>query len=344
MKKHMIFLISLCLASLVYAQPVIPLPDVLTADTITADGEQLYITGGSTIYIYSIKDFGLVKKFGRPGEGPGEFKVSQFSDGKIYIDVQPDCFLVNSLKKISFFTKKGEFIKERRVVSGSLFKALGDCFVGRGNTMEDRTAYRTINIYNRDLGQVKELSRKKAGRMGQGINPVELMKRPLFYISDNKIIIEGKEGELIIFDHTGEKISAIAPAYETVKFTREDKEEFEQDFKTHPRFASLYNVIKQQIEYPETFPLIRYFTVADKKVYVLTYKEKNGKSEFFVFSLAGQLLKKVMLPVTAKDAFEPYPYTISNGTLYQLADNEETEKWELHVTSLDMQHPVKDKM
>lgn len=335
MKKYLIIFILLYLASFVYAKPAIPLPDVIAADTISADGKQLYITGGSTIYIYFMKDLSLVNKFGRAGEGPGEFKVSQFSAGKIYINVQPDYFLVNSLKKISFFTKRGEFIKETRALSGSMFKALGENFVGRGNTLENKTAYRTINIYDSNLKKVKELFRKEAGQVGKGINPVELMKRPLFYISGNRIVFEGQEGVLLIFNTTGGKIFSIAPPYDRIKFTREDKVNFERDFKIHPRFASLYEVIKNQIEYPEYYPLIRHFTVSDKKIYVLTYKERNGKSEFFVFSLAGQLLKKVMLPVKTKDAFEPYPYTISKGKLYQIADNEETEKWELYIIPLN---------
>jgi hypothetical protein len=29
-----------------------------------------------------------------------------------------------------------------------------------------------------------------------------------------------------------------------------------------------------------------------------------------------------------------YPYTIHNGSLYQLIENEDTEEWELHVNGL----------
>jgi hypothetical protein len=55
-----------------------------------------------------------------------------------------------------------------------------------------------------------------------------------------------------------------------------------------------------------------------------------------------KLLQKIFLPIAknnAKFAF-PYmrdsaPYTFNKGKLYQLIENEETEKFELHVTRID---------
>jgi hypothetical protein len=41
------------------------------------EGDRIYINEGTTISIYSFKNFQLIKKFGRKGEGPKEFIVDE---------------------------------------------------------------------------------------------------------------------------------------------------------------------------------------------------------------------------------------------------------------------------
>ncbi len=313
---------------------VVPLPDLINPDSIHADRHQLYITEQHSIYIYSLKDFRLTKKFGKSGEGPQEFKVSRFSAGKIYLHLEPEVLLVNSLKKISFFTKEGDFIKEIRTVSGSRFKPIGSGFAAYGFVIENKIGYRTINLHGQDLKKIKELYREEAGQMGKNINPVTLMKPLLCCVSEGKLLIGEKDGIIYVFDGNGRPLYSIRPEYKPIPFSREHQRKFELDFKTHPRFNSLYEVVKKQLKYPKYFPLMRYFHVADQKVYVRTYREVKGESEFFIFTIEGKILKRVMLPVKEKDALESYPYTIQNGKFYQLVENDQTEEWELHKTDI----------
>jgi hypothetical protein len=313
---------------------VVPLPDLINPDGIQADRHQLYITEQHSIYIYSLKDSRLTKKFGKSGEGPQEFKVSRFSQGRIYILLEPEVLLVNSLKKISFFTKQGDFIKEIRTVSGSRFIPIGSGFAAYGTVMENKVAYRAINLHGRDLKKIKELYKEEVGQMGKEINPVTLLKPLLFCVCGGKLLIGGKDGVIYIFDGNGNPLYTIRPQYEPVPFSGEQQRKFELDFKTHPRFNSLYEVVKKQLKYPAYFPLMRYFLAADNKVYIRTYRDVQGESEFFIFTIEGKLLKRVMLPVKEKDALESYPYTIQDGKFYQLVENEQTEEWELHVEKI----------
>jgi hypothetical protein len=329
--KKIIFAILLTLfTGFVLAEEVVPLPDLINPDGIQADRHQLYITEQHSIYIYSLKDFKLTKKFGKSGEGPQEFKVSRFSEGKIYLHLEPEVLLVNSLKKISYFTKQGDFIKEIRTVSGSRFIPIGSGFAAYGFVTENRVGYRAVNLHGRDLKKIKELYKEEVGAMGKDINPLTLMKPLLFYVCGGKLLIGGKDGIIYIFDGNGSPLYSIRPEYEPVPFSGEQQRKFELDFKTHPRFNSLYEVVKKQLKYPGYFPLMRYFHAADQKVYVRTYREVKGESEFFIFTIEGKLLKRLMLPVKEKDALESYPYTIENGKFYQLVENEQTEEWELH--------------
>ena len=336
MKKIIFTILSVLFTGFILAVDVevVPLPDLINPDGIQADSHQLYITEQHSIYIYSLKDFRLTKKFGKSGEGPQEFKVSRFSEGRIYIHLKSEVLLVNSLKKNSFFTKNGDFIKEIRTVSGSRFIPIGSGFAAYGTVMENKVAYRAFNLHGRDLKKIKELYREEVGQMGKDINPVILMKPLLFCVSGGKLLIGGKDGTIYVFDGNGSPLFSIRPEYEPVPFPGEHQRKFELDFKTHPRFNSLYEVVKKQLKYPEYFPLMRCFHAANQKVYVRTYRDVKGESEFFIFTIEGKLLGRVMLPVKEKDALESYPYTIENGKFYQLVENEQTEEWELHKSDI----------
>jgi len=87
------------------------------------------------------------------------------------------------------------------------------------------------------------------------------------------------------------------------------------------------------VKFPEYFPAIRNFTVAEK-LYVLTYKEDSENREMLVVDFNGKLIKKLMLPVAENDPFHLYPYTVKGEKLYQLVDNIDTEIWELHIHDL----------
>ncbi len=336
MKKTIFAILSVVFTGFIFAVDVevVPLPDLINPDGIQADRQQLYITEQHSIYIYSLKDSRLIKKFGESGEGPREFKVSLFSEGRIYIHLEPGVLLVNSLKKISYFTRQGDFIKEIRTVSGSRFIPIGSGFAAYGTVMENKVGYRAVNFHGQDLKKIKELYREEVGEMGKDINPVIALKPLLFCISGGKLLIGGNDGIIYVFDGNGSPLYTIRPQYEPAPFTGEQQRKFELDFKRHPRFNSLYEVVKKQLKYPAYFPLMRYFLAADNKVYIRTYKEAKGESEFLIFTMEGKLLKRVMLPVKEKDALESYPFTIQDGKFYQLVENEQSEEWELHKVDI----------
>jgi hypothetical protein len=58
--------------------------------------------------------------------------------------------------------------------------------------------------------------------------------------------------------------------------------------------------------------------------------QENGKKKKKVDAVEGKLLQKVFLPLKKIDALDYYPYTLDNGRVFQLIENQETENWELH--------------
>jgi hypothetical protein len=113
MRKFMLVLVlmSMLFTNPVLAVKIVPLPQLQKPNTLAVDDNQIYIADGTSLYIYSLKDFSLKKKFGRDGEGPQEFKR------KIYlINIQHDYIVINSLGKVSYFAKNGKFIKEMKTL------------------------------------------------------------------------------------------------------------------------------------------------------------------------------------------------------------------------------------
>jgi hypothetical protein len=114
----------------------------------------------------------------------------------------------------------------------------------------------------------------------------------------------------------------------------EPRERYSQYFKTHPDWKDFYQRrLKGLLKFPEYFPVIRAFHVADDRIYILTYKEDKGKSEWLIMDMQGKLVKKIFLPVSFMNVLDIYPYTVEGGKLYQLIENED-EEWKLHITTI----------
>jgi hypothetical protein len=113
MKKTCFVLLIVFLTTFICAGSVIPLHDLVKPWTINVDKARIYITEGSVVYIYGSGDFKLIKKFGRQGEGPGEFKTNARNMGlEIDLFLHPDHLVINSFHRVSLFTRQGEYIKQ----------------------------------------------------------------------------------------------------------------------------------------------------------------------------------------------------------------------------------------
>lgn len=340
MKKNIFLIIIFAMFSSIYAEKVGTITEVVNPFLMEVEDQQMYIVEGPTIYIYSLKDYKLQKKFGKAGEGPREFRVHPATNmGSVTIEVYPGYILVNSLGRLSFFTRDGEYIKEMiSTIAFSVFKPLGKKFVGYGTAVENNIEYRTLKIYNSKLNESKEIFRQKLfySIPNRYFNLLEAIG-PLFYVCDNKIFIEKEKNSISVFDNKGKFLYSIDinKGYKKLEFTTEDEKKY-LDYLEHDRIArNFFSDAKKIIKFPKKFPGIRFFHIEAEKIYIIRWKAKNGKSDIWVFDLKGNFLKRVWMTFFEKDAMLPYAYSINNGKLYQLVENEDTEKWELHITEIN---------
>lgn len=338
MKKRSVLLAIGTIIILLYAgaavtAKTIPLPGLMKPANIAVDDSQIYISDGVAVHIYSLADFKPKYTFGKEGEGPQEFRVH----GSFGVGVIPqknrDVLVVNSLGKVSYFTKQGEFIKELKTGTVGAFYPLGDRFIHANEINEGKTAFQTLNFYDGTFKKVKEIMRWPHPIQE---SKMEILLVPLYTearIYNNKIFAAPGDGFVIhVFNNKGEKIHTLEHPFEKLKVTEAYKKTTLDFFKTDPRWRKSFELIKSMGRFPDYFPAVRYFQVSDGRIYVQTYTKKAGESEFYIFDTAGKFIKKVYAPFIDDMGINIVPrHTIAGGKLYQLAANDETDEWELHI-------------
>jgi hypothetical protein len=110
------------------------LPGLVNPFEFIIDADRIYIPDEASIFVYSLKDCTLIKKFGKEGEGPQEFFLNRAGgNNQVGIFFKDDRLLVSSFGRMSYFTKDGEYLQEIKIPGtvGRWFGALKDKFIGR---------------------------------------------------------------------------------------------------------------------------------------------------------------------------------------------------------------------
>ncbi len=326
---------------------IVPLPEMRKPDALTVDTDYVYITDFPTLYIFKRPGYKLVKTFGTQGEGPKEFNfvANTFVQGKHLIV----CDYVKAL----FFTKDGSYEKEIKppVFIWREMTPFGKKFAGKSRFDEGHTDYIGLNLYDSRLRREMQLLKYPMWNMdGDGRAPNAMDYRNLQFVTcEDKLFAKPHVTDFIIdvYDTSGKKLRSISRDYEKLMVTAVFKKRFHDYYRTYSKVRRNYENIKKKLRFYGTFPAIRTFTADSGKLYVVTYKMKNGNSEVLVLDFKGNLLKTVFLPLFKRDeAFfrsiensifrrrNNSTFAVKDGRLFQLVTNEEEESWELHITSI----------
>jgi hypothetical protein len=301
---------------------------------LLADNNHIYITDYPTVYIYSMTNFSLVNSFGKRGEGPQEFKqyINVF-----FQDTPPDHLVVSSIGKVSFYSRDGKYIKEVKIPFGGwVFQPMGTKFLAHTLGGNAKEGYKTLNIYDPDFNKIKEIYRKEFFFDESIKKRVLFMENYRYWTYRNVVYVMAKEDFIIErFNAAGESLPPITQEYRREKCTEEHRKSVLDFFKRNARIRPVYERLKNRLVFPDYFRAIREIVLDNGKIYVLTYKRRDGKNEFYIFDLDGNLLQKTFMPIKTTNGVSPRPFTVKNGKFYQLVDNEENENWEIHITPFD---------
>lgn len=317
----------------VFGEKVTELEELINPQMISVGKDNLFVTEKTLVYIYSLKDFKLVQKFGKEGEGPGEFKR--------YAVVFPlkDELLVNSQGRVSYFSKQGKYIKEIKsqvgFIGGGAFAPVGKNFGGQGFTVENQKFYQTFNLFDSKLAKIKEVYRYQIVRSREKIDPltVRLYRFACKSYKDRFYAANDADGIIKAFDAEGKEIMTVNYQFADLEVTKAHIKEMLEHYKINPDTKGVYERVKDRIEFPKYYPKFYDFFPGDN-LYVLTYNRRDNKTEFIIFDKKGKFVKKTMVPFYQTNMHVTYPYNVYGNKLYQVVENEDDESWELHVNTI----------
>lgn len=332
-KRKLLFLLFLFLTGLACAEKIATFSDIVNPDNFIISGDRLYLSEDAVISIYSMKDFTLLKKFGKEGEGPQEFFINRARGwDMIQLFINNGQLVVNSSgTRFSYFTRDGVFLREVRMPLGyGVIEPFGDNYLAtRFKTVENGDTHHMVVLYDSQYKKIKEIYEHKHGlqiRKRLPFNPLTTEQAFFETCADKIFVISGDRSVIHIFDGNGKKLSAITIKDELVKFTAEDKKREIESYRHNKFWNRYYQTRKHLFKFPEYFPPISWFWIdpVKKVLYVETRKIEKGEKKWLLFDFKGQLLRKVRLPYIGMKIF-------LDGKYYRLIENEAAEAWELHV-------------
>ncbi len=324
-KIMLLVLVALLLSFSIGNAETVTLKEVLKPWTMSVDDEQLYVAEKFSIYIYSLKDFKLRKHFGQRGRGPADFPII------LHVHAGKSKLVISSLYNVHFFSKAGEYKGEIKSTAFSgRFLPLGTKFVGLDRKEEKGVGYYTINLFDSSLKKGPEIYRYERSIQAKGkVNP--LAGDVVFQVFKEMILVAGKDDDIHVFDKNGSKRGKITPRIKKIKLTGDFKKRYINQMKADKRQRMIYEMFKDRIKMPSFYPLIRFFMVDEKQIYVVTHEEKDGLYKCVTLDLEGKITGQYWLPLTFADLKTAFPFKIRNNTLYQLLDDPEEETWKLKV-------------
>jgi hypothetical protein len=306
--------------------------------------DRIYVVEGAKILAFTLSDMGLVRQFGRQGEGPGELKETDFWYNTMTI--LPEEIFIDGYDKAVYFSKDGRFIKEvKKPVGISQLAPVGKNFAAvQLDYIEGEVQYQRLSLYDSNLEFVKELSRQKS--------PIQSLSRKSEIIPDvlnfsvwaEKIFVETSRAGFVIdvFDSRGSPLYRIEKPSKKIPVTQEHKEQAIEAFKDDPfvkRFGFEEFKKFSELVWPASLPAIRDFLVVDEKIYVRTFKMQNDKENWIILDLKGQTLADIYLPPVEAaplmaNLYGIHYYTIHENRLYFLNYKEDSGVWELHTMEI----------
>jgi len=336
--KHavVIFLVLLLLCcSYSIAKKVTNLPQITTPITIDISNSEIYVLDEATVYIYSLKDFHLIRKFGEKGEGKGQLTPN--TEVPIAMNIVDGNVFLNSQVKLIKFSKDGKLLREQRLPFSFQTVPYGKDFASIKITVGPRVQRFSVVHYDDRFQQKKVLySRERIPRSRRGQLPMPPELIIIRSTGDRLYVFDQKKDFVIdVYGSDGEEEKTIKMDYKKIKVTDNFKKVAEAWFRAQPSFRMAAEELREMIYFPDYLPVVRNFIIKNNKIYIQTYKNQNNLSEFLILDMEGKLIKQVMLP-----GFHDFPlqfnssriFTFYNNSYYYLMQNE--TGWELHVEEM----------
>lgn len=346
-KILLLFILLLVFFFMLFSRKLAVLPELMKPGNIEINENNVYILDGVTVCVYSMDDYRLKTRFGKRGQGPGEL----IPDDEIPLQMrllEGDIFL-NSQTKIIQYSKEGRMLMEKTFPFVCMqIVPLGEGFaVSRSDIGTNGAFSIKVVLYDFQLKPIKTLTVMEKDDLS--IKRKIVIPPPYIYLhrANNTLYVTGgnqRDFHIEVFDRKGYPLEPIKTPYQRIKLTSAFEKELIEWFKTDSRFSSVPMEVFQRLHFLRYLPAIRNIVINKRpagsswRMYVQTYKQQGGLSEFFVFDLKGNLLKKIYLPAVSRSKVKmnhEIMFTFYNNEYYYLMENLDAEKWELHLEEIN---------
>jgi len=344
---------AVCLSGQAPASPgpekVIPLPDITSVYAIKVADDRIYIVDWrqKEIFVFALDDLRMVRRFGRAGQGPGEF------DSPPLPVLLPEGLAVKSFSKILFFSRDGELRREVKIVptdlmfSGFPVFPVDGRFIGFPFVRDERGRMTSC------VGRIYEEDWKPAGDFAwlfpsptpspppppgaKNTGPKEDYRLIRDYcagtVEGGRIYVaDSRKGlSITVFDARGTKIREIRPETAPVRIDRKFREEL---------IASWREEMKNYLDHfnpvvPDVLPDFFAFRVDGAEIHAVTPRRRDGLYEIVTMNLEGAVLRRTFaFPLEPSWDYLPAVnnrFDIRDGILYATSYNEERERTELRI-------------
>ncbi len=337
-KSFILLVITLLLTLPLLPEEWMTVSDLTRPSTFIVRQDRAYILEEASIYVYSLMDKSLIKKFGKSGEGPGEFAYNPTDGRPLSMSFFNRMLIVNSPMKMSYFSPDGKFLKEERVKVDRLLFPVDDKFLGIGPTMSpEKKMFIGFTLYNRDFKSPKVifLSDFEMGRQPKLLLPATAFTYNPVYKGRIYANVNAREFRIDVFDADGKKVDNILKNYPKIPVPSTFREKALDYFKTSPRYRNIMEIIRKILKVRHHYPPIRDLRIREDHIYALTFKRKGELWELIKMDLKGKELGRTFIKLSEYEYFSFYPifFSIYKNQVYTLVENPDDEVWTINKIS-----------
>lgn len=310
------------------AEKLADLPDLTRVNAFALSQDRLYVVAGTTVHTYSRKDYQRQGSFGREGEGPGEFKLFA------RIHMLDKELLFHSVRRISYFSPEGRFLRELKAVDGHGFIPLGQGYAGHADREDAGGRCPTINLFDDKLAKGAEVL---AGPALPGGKINFIYTGPELKVMDDRLYVSVlEEPTVMVYDVKGKLLDQVSFPARPVPLSEAYRQKFLGKLKKGLDKEG-FAFFRQMMIIPEMLPAIHAFDARGGMLYILANTDRvlEGAYEVLTLDASGKLLKRVPIRLgLSEDGYSPFPLFFTEQKCFQLIENDDTEMWELHATAI----------
>lgn len=230
----------------------------------------------------------LINKFGKKGQGPGEFSMPSG------IQITPEGNLMIedvTNRRLSYYSFQGEHIKDvstatKLAMVRVLISKQGNMFgmqMGMPDDLNEGKLYYEFNMLDKELNSLFTLAKIEFSipipGSGNKMNIMEMTAPYQFDSKGNILFSRNQDYEIKVFNTVGKNIRTIKKDFNPIKITQEDIDEMLERI---PSNAGGVNT-REMIEFPKNFPPLQNFVLDElDRIYARTYVKGKNEEEYVV--------------------------------------------------------------